>query len=54
MVKPFHIKKVFNNIMCMNKICCENGVFLVNDLISENKMFFFLHMGNLWITIILY
>jgi hypothetical protein len=21
--------------MCMNKICCENGVFFVNDLISE-------------------
>jgi hypothetical protein len=26
--------------MCMNKICCENGVFFVNDLISENKMLF--------------
>ena len=26
--------------MCMNKICYENGVFLVNDLISENKMLF--------------
>ena len=25
---------------CMNKICCENGVFFVNDLISENKMLF--------------
>ena len=24
----------------MNKICCENGVFFVNDLISENKMLF--------------
>jgi hypothetical protein len=24
----------------MNKICCENGVFFVNDLISENKMIF--------------
>jgi hypothetical protein len=24
----------------MNKICCENGVFFVNDLISENKMHF--------------
>jgi hypothetical protein len=23
--------------MCMNIICCENGVFFVNDLISENK-----------------
>jgi hypothetical protein len=29
----------------MNKICCENGVFFVNDLISENKMFF-LHIRN--------
>ena len=28
--------------MCMNKICCENGVFFVNDLISENKMFFYI------------
>ena len=37
--------------MCMNKICCENGVFFVNDLISENKML--LHMRNLRITIIL-
>jgi hypothetical protein len=27
--------------MCMNKTCFENGVFFVNDLISENKMFFF-------------
>ena len=27
-------------IMCMNKICCENGVFFVHDLISENKMLF--------------
>ena len=35
--------------MCMNKICCENGVFFVNDLISENKMLF----RNLWITVIL-
>jgi len=26
--------------MCMNKICCENVVFFVNDLISENKMLF--------------
>ena len=26
--------------MCINKICCENGVFFVNDLISENKMLF--------------
>jgi hypothetical protein len=26
--------------MCMNKICCENGVFFVNDLISDNKMHF--------------
>jgi hypothetical protein len=26
--------------MCMNKICCENGVFFVNELISENKMLF--------------
>ena len=26
--------------MCMNKICCENVVFFVNDLISENKMRF--------------
>ena len=26
--------------MCMNKICCENGVFFVHDLISENKMLF--------------
>ena len=25
---------------CMNKICCENGVFFVNNLISENKMLF--------------
>ena len=24
----------------MNKICCVNGVFFVNDLISENKMHF--------------
>jgi hypothetical protein len=24
----------------MNKICCENGVFFVNDSISENKMRF--------------
>ena len=24
----------------MNKICRENGVFFVNDLISENKMLF--------------
>jgi hypothetical protein len=24
----------------MNKIFCENGVFFVNDLISENKMIF--------------
>jgi hypothetical protein len=35
MVKSFD-KKGGN--MCMNKICCENGVFFVNDLISENKM----------------
>jgi hypothetical protein len=26
--------------MCMNKICCENVVFFVNDLISEHKMLF--------------
>ena len=26
--------------MCMNKIWCENGVFFVNNLISENKMLF--------------
>ena len=26
--------------MCMNKLCCENGFFFVNDLISENKMLF--------------
>ena len=26
--------------MCMDNICCENGVFCVNDLISENKMLF--------------
>jgi hypothetical protein len=31
MVKPFD-KKGGN--MCMNKICCENGVFFVNDLIK--------------------
>ena len=26
--------------MCMNKICCENVIFFVNDLISENKILF--------------
>ena len=26
--------------MCINKIRCENGVFFVNDSISENKMRF--------------
>ena len=26
--------------MCMNKICYENGVFLVNDLISEYTILF--------------
>jgi hypothetical protein len=26
--------------MCKNKICCENGVFFVSNLISENKMHF--------------
>ena len=30
----------------MNNICCENGVFFVNELIPENKM------KNLWITLI--
>jgi hypothetical protein len=39
--------------MCMNKICCENGFFFVNDLISENKMLFTYHVRNLGITIIL-
>jgi hypothetical protein len=34
------LEKVDGN-MCMNKTCFENGVFFVNDLISENKMFFF-------------
>jgi len=33
------LKKIGGN-MCMNKICCENCVFFVNDLISENKMLF--------------
>ena len=28
--------------MCINKTCCENGVFFVNDLVSENKT----HLGN--------
>ena len=34
--------KIGGNIMCMNKTCCENGVFFVNDLVSENKT----HLGN--------
>ena len=54
-LEPAHMVKSLIKIgsnMCMNKICCENGVFFVNDLISENKMLF-LHMRNLWITIIL-
>ena len=37
--------KIGRNI-CMNNICCENGVFFVNELIPENKM------KNLWITLI--
>jgi uncharacterized radical SAM superfamily Fe-S cluster-containing enzyme len=37
MVKPFDKK---DGNVCMNKICCENGVFFVNDLILENKMIF--------------
>jgi hypothetical protein len=36
MVKSFDI----GGNMCMNKICYENGVFFVNDLISENKILF--------------
>ena len=27
-------------IMCMNKICCENGVFFVSDIKLENRMLF--------------
>jgi len=26
--------------MCMNKICCENDKFFVNDLIYGNKILF--------------
>jgi hypothetical protein len=42
-LEPAHMVKSLIKIgsnMCMNKICCENGVFFVNDLISENKMLF--------------
>ena len=57
MILAFHITlNPLINIggnMCMNKICCENGFFFVNDLISENKMLFTYHVRNLGITIIL-
>ena len=42
----------------MNKICCENGVFFVNDLISENKMLFtykeFINHYNIRLNVIEY
>jgi hypothetical protein len=42
----------------MNKICCENGVFFVNDLISENKMLFtyeeFMNQFNMRLNFIEY
>ena len=31
MVKPFYKNRCY---MCVIKICCENGIFFVNDLIS--------------------
>ena len=44
--------------MCMNKIRCENGVFFVNDLISENKMLFtykeFMNHSNVRLNFIEY
>jgi hypothetical protein len=44
--------------MCMNKICCKNGVFFVNDLISENKMLFtykeFMNHSNIRLNFIEY
>ena len=44
--------------MCINKIRCENGVFFVKDLISENKMLFtykeFMNHSNIRLNFIEY
>jgi hypothetical protein len=60
-LEPAHMVKSFDKIggnMCMNKICCENGVFFVNDLISENKMLFtykeFINHYNIRLNVIEY